>query len=348
MPWHGVLGHDDVVELFRHALRGGRMASSFLFCGPNGIGKRLFAGRLAQSLLCSVRPEELLDPCGQCPSCQQVLAGSHPDLDEVSKPADKSFIPLELLIGDKEHRMREGLCANLSLRPYMGGRKIAIINDADFLNAEGANCLLKTLEEPPPRSVLILIGSNPARQLPTIRSRCQLVRFRPLDSDLVARLLIEQQIVNDPQEAQRLAAYSAGSLQRAAQMADPALWTFRRQLCEQLAHGLCESVALAQTTLQFVEAAGREASARRERLRQIVGMATDFYRALLRRVSGAEPCADAELAAWVEQAIAGRQGHPNALATRIERCLDAAEQIDRNANQSTLVECWIDDLARVG
>ena len=161
----------------------GRLASSFLFAGPAGIGKRTFALKLAQAMLCQTRPEEALDPCGTCPSCAQVAAGTHPDLDVVAKPDDKSFIPLELLIGEREHRRREGLCHNIGLKPFLGGRKIAVIDDADYLNAEGANALLKTLEEPPPRSVLILIGTTPAKQLPTIRSRCQLIRFRPLPID---------------------------------------------------------------------------------------------------------------------------------------------------------------------
>ncbi len=169
-----------MVEQFRRALARGRLASSFLFAGPEGIGKRTFALKLAQAMLCTTRPEETLDPCGTCPSCVQVAAGTHPDLHLVGKPEDKSFIPLELLIGDREHRRREGLCHNIGLKPYLGGRKIAMIDDADYLNAEGANSLLKTLEEPPPRSVLILIGTSPAKQLPTIRSRCQLIRFRPL------------------------------------------------------------------------------------------------------------------------------------------------------------------------
>ena len=179
------------------------MASSFLFAGPDGIGKRTFAVKLAQALLCENSPEEALDPCEHCPACIQVDAGTHPDFQLISKPEDKSFIPLELLIGDKEHRRREGLCRHIALKPYMG-RKIAVIDDADYLNAEGANALLKTLEEPPPRSVLILIGASPAKQLPTIRSRCQLVRFQPLDADAVAQLLSAQGIAENPAEARRL------------------------------------------------------------------------------------------------------------------------------------------------
>ena len=149
-----ILGHDSVLDRFRRSIRAGRLASTFLFVGPPGIGKKLFALQLAQGLLCERRPEEALDPCGECPSCAQVLAGTHPDVVVVKKPTDKNFIPLELLIGDKEHRMREGLCHDISLKPYSGRRKVAVIDDADYLNQEGANALLKTLEEPPPKSLL--------------------------------------------------------------------------------------------------------------------------------------------------------------------------------------------------
>ena len=121
--------------------------------------------------------------------------GTHPDVHLLARPADKAFIPVELFIGDKEHRMREGLCYDISLKPYSGRRKVAIIDDADYFNKEGANCLLKTLEEPPPKSVLILIGTSEQRQLPTIRSRCQVVRFRPLAESDVAEILVEQGLV---------------------------------------------------------------------------------------------------------------------------------------------------------
>ena len=150
MGWQGLQGHDAIVEQFRRSLAADRLGSTFLFVGPEGIGKRSFAIKLAQSLLCEAEQE--LDPCGSCTACTQVSAGTHPDVDFVAKPADKSTIPLELLIGNKDHRMREGLCARIAMKSACGGRKIAIIDDADYLSQECANCLLKTLEEPPPGS----------------------------------------------------------------------------------------------------------------------------------------------------------------------------------------------------
>jgi DNA polymerase-3 subunit delta' len=345
MSWHGIEGHDDVVERFRRAIVRGRLASSFLFAGPPGVGKRTFALKLAQAMLCQARPEEALDPCGECPSCAQVAAGTHPDVAMVGKPDGKAFIPVELLIGDREHRRQEGLCHDLSLKPCLGGRKMAVIDDADYLNAEGANALLKTLEEPPPRSVLILIGTTPAKQLPTIRSRCQLVRFGPLPIEVVGNLLVSRGLVADETDARRLAQYSEGSLQRALELADTELWSFRNQLYERLSEAMLDSVRVAQTVAAFVDEAGKEASARRARFRQVVAFAAEFYRQLLHAQCGTALSADGELQEHVQRAM--RQGATDreAVARRLDRCLDAAAEIDRNANQATLVECWMDDLA---
>lgn len=345
MPWNGIVGQDEVVEQFRRAVGRGRLASSFLFAGPPGVGKRTFALKLAQALLCQAHPESTFDPCLRCPSCVQSDAGTHPDVEFVAKPEDKSFLPLDLLLGDKEHRRREGLLHQIGLKPFMGGRKIAIIDDADFLNAEGANALLKTLEEPPPRSVLILIGTSPAKQLPTIRSRCQLIRFKPLDEELVAGLLLEKGMAADAAEARRLARHAEGSLERAVQLSDPELWTFRSTLYGRLAEGTFDNVAFAPSVAQFIESAGKEAPPRRQRFHQIVLFAADFYRGLLRAQSGAADASDAEVRPFLETAMRRGSADAETVSHRLERCLDADWQIDRNANQSTLIEAWLDGLS---
>jgi len=343
--WHGIIGHDKVVEQFRRALRRGRLGSSFLFAGPAGIGKRSFAVKFAQALLCEKHPEEALDPCEHCPGCIQVIAGTHPDFQLVAKPDDKSFIPLELLIGDKEHRRREGLCHHIALKPRAGGRKIAVVDDADYLNAEGANALLKTLEEPPPRSVLILIGASPARQLPTIRSRCQLIRFQPLDAESLAQLLPAQGIAADAAEALRLARYGEGSIQRAGELADAELWKFRNAFNQRLAVERLDSVSLARLTAKFVEEAGKDAAPRRRRLHQVIGFAADFYHRLLRAANGAAETFDAEADRFIGEALKRQSLDVEKTIARLERCLDADQQVDRNANQSTLIETWLDDLS---
>lgn len=346
MTWQTVEGHDEVIEQFRCALKRGRLGSTFLFAGLAGIGKRLFAERLAQALLCQYSGAEL-NPCGRCDSCVQVASHTHPDLIIIEKPPEKSDIPVALLIGDKEHRMREGLCHDIALKPFMGGRKVAIIDDADHLNEEGANCLLKTLEEPPPRSVLILIGTSPERQLPTIRSRAQLVRFRPLEPAAVAEVLLSRGLAADRAEAERLAAISDGSIERALALADEDLWAFRAQLLEALAAPQFASVRLAASVVPFVDAAGKEAPLRRARTRQLIGFAVEFYRQLLRARAGADPIGDDELRRHVLQAAAKQPGDAETAAACIERSLEALAHVDRNAHQTTLLECWLDDLARI-
>jgi DNA polymerase-3 subunit delta' len=346
MSWQGVYGHDRVVEWFRRSLTRRRLASTFLFLGPPGVGKRTFALQLARSLLCETHPEEDLAPCGHCSACVQVAARSHPDLILLGKPKDKNFIPVETFIGDREHRMQQGLCHDISLKPFRGGRKIAIIDDADLIkNPEGSNCLLKTLEEPPPRSVLILIGTSEQKQLPTIRSRSQIVRFAPLPGEIVAKLLLEQAVVGDRAEAERLAALSQGSLQRALLWMDSDLCEFRDQILAYLADPAADSVRFTRETSAFVDAAGKDAPPRRERLRLVISFAVDFFRQLVLALAGAPVEADPALTRSVRTAAGNWPATDEAAGDCLERCLDALAHVDANANLATLLECWLDDMA---
>ena len=345
MSWQGIAGHDDVAEQFRRSLASGRLAHAFLLVGPVGVGKRTFALKLAQVLLCSGSPPADMSPCGQCESCRLFAADNHPDIEMVSRPAEKSTIPLELLIGRDEKRMREGLCHNLSLKPYLGDRKVALIDDADYLNVEGANCLLKTLEEPPPRSTLFLIGTSPDKQLPTIRSRCQIIRFSPLPTAEVEKLLLAHELVDDAETAKRVAQQCEGSITRAVELADPELRKFRGQLLAYLADEAASNVRFSQVVSAFVDEAGREAAARRDRLRNIMRHTVDFYRWLLRELLGAQSCVDAELQRAVERA-SGWHTQESSVTACLDRTL-GTPKIEQNANLATLIECWIADLARL-
>jgi DNA polymerase-3 subunit delta' len=320
--WRGIFGHDDVVEQFRRTLASGRLASTYLLVGPPGVGKRRFAIELAHSLLCTENEEAALEPCGKCESCRMFAAGNHPDLEMIGLPPEKATLPIKLFIGDKEHRNQEGLCHNIGLRPFFGRRRIAIIDDADHFGIESANCLLKTLEEPPPSAMLILIGTSPSRQLPTIRSRSQVVRFRGLDLDTVATILMDGGVVAERRLALRAAELSEGSVERARQFADPALWSFRDQLTSALAATPIDSVRLARAVQSFVDEAGKEPSQRRERLRVIIGFAVEFYRAKLRL----------------------DQPHDSDL-NALEVCLETLEQIDRNANQGLVIQHCCEELS---
>jgi len=327
MAWSTIQGHDEIVDRFRRAITRNRLASTFLFVGPPGIGKMMFARELAKALLCERHDEAALSACDACPACQQVAADSHPDFEVVRKPDDKAVIPIDLLIGEPDHRRREGLCHNLALKPFRGGRRIAIIDDADCLNQEGANCLLKTLEEPPARSVIILISASEQKQLPTIRSRCQVVRFRPLAEDVIAELLLAEEGVDSPDEARRVARLGEGSVARALEFADAAAWEFRQTLFAQLSQPTWNPQRLVGAITAYVEEVGKDATARRERLVNVVNQTASYFRRAM------------------QEAAEGRAGDAQRAAECVDRCLAAEGHVRANANQATLIECWIDDLA---
>jgi len=337
MAWQGIEGHDAIAAEFATAHTRGRVAGSYLFIGPAGVGKGTFAKRLAKALTCAA-PRPGLVACDACASCVQAEAGSHPDIDVVQKPEDRATIPLEALMGDADHRMREGLCWRLLLKPTVAGRKVAIILDADLLSEEAANCLLKTLEEPPPEAVIILVGTALERQLPTIRSRCRIVRFRPLAADEVTRVLAAEQAAGQiaSSRLQENAAGAAGSLQRARLLLDDDLMAFRGQMLRTLGTRPLRGVDLCRDVLAVVEAAGKEAPPRRARLRIVLEFAIEFFRASLRRATTGEQPADPVVAAAV---LAGQRDADTA-ATGIGHTLDALDGIDRNANLPILVDAW--------
>src|SRR5262245_14009694 len=241
MSWQRVRGHDALVRAVQRVVERGRLAHAYLFTGPEGVGKRLFATELARALLCERPPPGPLDSCDQCPACKQVEADTHPDCVFVARPAEALEFPISV--------MRD-VCQRFSLKAARGKAKVVVIDDADDLNEEAANCFLKTLEEPPPGSILILVGTSADRQLPTIVSRCQVVNFAPLPPALVAELLKDDGL--DPTLLPRLTALSGGSPGAARALGDPALWEFRRRLIDALAARPMDSVALSRAWTSFV------------------------------------------------------------------------------------------------
>ncbi len=337
MAWHSVRGHDRVVDELREALAHARFPHALLFVGPEGIGKRTFARKLAQGLLCERTSEADLDPCEACPSCLQVKTNNHPDVLEVERPEDKHDLPIRVI--------RE-LCLDLGLKPMRGTRRVAIVDDADDLNDEAANAFLKTLEEPPPGAVLILIGTAAEVQLDTIVSRCRVVRFNPLAASELASLLLEQGVTTDPAEAQRLAELGEGSALRARGLADADFEHFRRSVISDLAspRGF-DPPALAQRIEVFAKAAGKESVEQRGRASLLMGELARFFRALLWQTAGmAPPCPDPEDRRAVT-ALAQRLD-PEAVLVLADRCLEADYQIHRKAYLPLILHALTHDLAR--
>jgi len=335
VSWQRIRGHDGLVRAFDQVVRRGRLAHAYLFTGPPGVGKRLFAGELAKALLCEGPPGLRLEACDHCPACAQVEAGTHPDFFAAGRPDDSLEVPIATV--------RE-LTRGFGLKSARGRGKVAILDDADDLNDEAANCFLKTLEEPPPRSVFLLIGTSADRQLPTIVSRCQVVRFAPLAEALVAELLRARQAA-EPALVDRLARLSGGSVGQALALADPALWAFRRQLLEGLTRPQPDTVTLAQEWTRFVEEAGKESSAQRRRASLMLRLLVQFLNDALAVRLGSKPrLADDDDARFA--ADLARRVDPERLLELLERCLEAGAQIDRRVQLVLILEALTDTLGR--
>ena len=182
MSLSDVIGHEKPVSRLRKAIEAGRVASAYLFAGERGIGKKYTALNLAKALNC----KKSKDGCSEadtyaCPSCKKMQAGTHPDLFLIAP--EKGVIKVEVIRGVED---------SLSLRSFEGGYKVVIIDEAETMRDAAANAFLKTLEEPPPGSVIILVTSSPDGLLETIRSRCVKIGFRPLSSAECAEVIGRQ------------------------------------------------------------------------------------------------------------------------------------------------------------
>ena len=201
MPFDTIIGHERPKRFLQSALRSGRLAHALLFHGEEGIGKLLTARVLAQAVNCEAEPApEPPDACGACRSCHQIEAGSHPDVTILAATGEK---------GETDHT-RE-IESRFIYRPLIGRQKIVILDNADLLRREAANALLKTIEEPPPDSLIVLISSRPEALLPTIRSRCQELRFAPLALDMVEATVRRRRGLPE-KDARFLAVISGGRL----------------------------------------------------------------------------------------------------------------------------------------
>src|SRR5260370_23300441 len=341
MSWQRIRGHDHWVRAFDQAVRRGRLAHAYLFVGPNGIGKGLFAGELAKALLCEGVQSGKLEACDKCPACILVNAGTHPDFFGVGRPwinkdgKEGNEFPIDI--------MRE-LCDRFALKSARGKGKVAVLDDADDLNEESSNCFLKTLEEPPPRSVFILIATRPDLLRSTVVSRCQMVRFAPLAEPVMVDLLLAHG-QKDRAHVTRLARLSGGSPGQALALADAELWKFRRLLLEGLTQPRPDAVALAKAWNQFVEEAGKETAAQRRRAGLVLRLLIEFLNDALALALGKSPkLADPDDLAFLQK-LSQRLGS-DPLLTLLDRCLEAEFHLDRYVPLVLVLEGLLDALGQ--
>jgi len=215
VPWP-LLGQGRAIVALQGAIARGAVVHAYLFAGPDGSGRATLARLFAQTLNCET-PEAgvpvRLAPCGDCRSCRKIARGTHPDVQIIGLAAQEAGAGGG---GRKDAKHTSlsidtirALAADMSLRPMEGRWRVMIVEDAETMREEAANAFLKTLEEPPPFTVLILVVPDPGATLPTIRSRCQVVELRPVPRDELAGALIARGGLA-PAQAQALAALARG------------------------------------------------------------------------------------------------------------------------------------------
>lgn len=338
--WLALRGHQEQRALFQRSLSRGRLSHAYVLSGTDGIGKRKFARLLAQSLFCREHAPEEIDACGECRACRSFLAGTWPDFLEIGLPPGKTEIPTALIVGDHEKRGREGLCFELSMAPQASERRVAILNDVHRLNAEGANALLKTLEEPPSQALILLICDTPDSLLPTIRSRCQVIRFFPLAETDVRDILLAEEMTDSSEEAASVAAMAEGSVTLAQQLLNPELRGLRNLVEKQLDQlAQMQPLEVSGHVAAELEKISSNTEEQRQNAQWLLRFVAEMLNRRLRRL------ASGDFSDSLFQRL-GVRGGVDLLIPLLERVIAASHQIEGNSPVKLVLEALFDDVAR--
>ncbi len=315
MPFRDIYGQDRQIEMLQRAMRTDRVPHAYLFHGMQGVGKKTTARGLAQALNCR---EDNADFCGRCPSCSKAVRGTHPDV--VCIEPDGIFIKIEQI---------RDLQNQIQFRPFEGRKRVFILEDADRMNDAAANALLKTLEEPNPSNILILITSRIHALPQTIVSRCQKVRFQPLRPEIIVSFLTGTKAM-DAQSARAVAASAGGSIGRALEICTEALLNFKQEIAGILAAAGSTSVSI----LSLPDSFGKD----RESTLQRLDIFREWCRDMLvyRELCDAGRLMHRDISGATEQ-YAEKMTGPDIL-DNIRTIRDARSAIEQNANRQVVLE----------
>ena len=315
MRFDSIIGQERPIRFLTQMLKKKNIPHAMLFTGVDGIGKRTTAMALGMALNCS-NPVGV-SACGECPSCQKVISGAHPDM--ITVRPEGAFIKIDQV---------RALSRQLRFAPLEGNWRVVIINDAQAMNLEASNAILKVLEEPPKGTFIILTASQTTDLLPTIVSRCQQVAFRPIPYEKVAEVLVELQGL-DRQTATTLAVSTKGSLGKALSV-DGEKWTvWRARFVEQISSFSIRSI---QPVFGFVAAIASD----KDRLVDALDMIMTWFRDVLMCKVSPERIINKDFMTKIQNASQGRS--VNELLEKVEAVYAAQTAISQNANPRLALE----------
>lgn len=201
-----VIGHEHLIEHLQSAITMGKVSHAYILDGEKGAGKKFLAEIFAKTLQCEKQGTE---PCGECTSCRQADGYNHPDIIRITHEKPNTISVDEI---------RHQLCTDIMIKPYKGPYKIYLVDEAEKLNVQAQNALLKTIEEPPAYAVILLLTTNAQSFLPTILSRCVTLHLKPVKDHLVRKYLMEEVKIPD-YEADLCVTFAQGNIGKAKRIA---------------------------------------------------------------------------------------------------------------------------------
>jgi len=327
MGWD-VIGHEWAARLLKRRISRQQVGHAYLLTGPKGVGRCMMALQFAQALNC-LQPPEPGQPCGVCRVCKQIAQMQHPDLSVVQAENEGGTLKVEQV---------RSLQHTLSLSPYEARYRVALLLRFEEANANAQNALLKTLEEAPPRVILILTADNAENLLPTIVSRCEVLRLRPLPVEQLQLELGKRQV--EPNLARLLAHLSGGRLGYALNLlSSPAALEHRRTLLDDMVRLLG---ATRRERFAYAELISKD----REALRKAYLTWLSFWRDLVLRIVAAEtPLVNLDMQDTLDL-LARRISLPVACA-RIADLERAVRRLEANLNPRLLTEVLLLDWPRI-
>jgi DNA polymerase III subunit delta' len=323
-----LVGNEWAVELLRQQIVHGTTRHAYLFAGPSGVGRRTLALRLTQALNCT-QPIEVGIPCGQCRDCKQIEAIGHPDLSIIQADSEGGTLKVD--------QVREAR-RTLTLKPYQSKYRVTIFLRFQEANDSAANALLKILEEAPSYVVLVLTADHPEQLLPTIVSRCEVLRLRSLPLEAVESFLRERGANQD--QARLIAHISGGRLGYALRlMQDPSILELRN---EKLNEAQSFTTAARVDKFAYAEKLVKDKDA----LRNVLLLWLSYWRDVLLCAGGsAVPIANIDRAKEIKS-LAERvsMSEVRRMVSKLENSLS---QLESNVNARLLTEVILLDWPRI-
>ncbi|BBO82145.1 DNA polymerase III subunit delta' [Desulfosarcina ovata] len=338
-----IVGQEPPIRLLKTFIRKGTHPHALLFTGDNGVGKKMTATVFAMACNCLALKATLgrqpctasIDPasieaCGACSSCRKIIAGQHPDILHIA--------PQSSVIRIDQIRI---LLQTLTLKPNEAAQRVVIISDAQAMNPEAGNALLKILEEPPDGTLLVLTAPEASDLLPTVVSRCRQIRFRPLAAEDIARMLTASEEI-DPQTAQTTAALCGGSYTRALTLIDPRWQKRRAWVIETLNRLATQPSGSVRGWLAFSE----KLAAKKDLIEEWLEIITMWLRDLL--VAGVDPIRVLNQDRLGTLTTAAGQVGRARLLEQIDAVDDARVALRSNTNARLTLDAMVLKMAGVG